>query len=91
MREDTRYKQEMREALHKALDEAVEELQAWREAHPEASFDEIAAQVTPRRQALMGISLTGLACQHGERRVVGVGWSGRVRLSRLPTGRTGSG
>jgi YgiT-type zinc finger domain-containing protein len=43
-----------------------EELQAWRETHPEASFDEIAAQVTPRRRALMGGVLQGLARQHGD-------------------------
>ena len=30
------------------------ELVAWRAAHPEATWDEIAAQVTPRRQQLMG-------------------------------------
>jgi hypothetical protein len=43
----------------------VDELQAWREQHAEASFDEIAAQVTPRRRALMGELLEALACQHG--------------------------
>lgn len=41
------------------------ELVAWRAAHPEASFDEIAAQVTPRRQRLMGALLSELALQHG--------------------------
>lgn len=46
--------------------EMYEELAAWREQHPEASFDEIAHQVTPRRQALMGELLTQLACQHGQ-------------------------
>jgi hypothetical protein len=40
--------------LHQAFDEMVDELQAWREQHAEASLDEIAAQVTPRRRALMG-------------------------------------
>jgi len=42
-----------------------QELYAWREAHPEASFDEIAAQVTPRRRALMGLWLEQLATQPG--------------------------
>ena len=31
---------------------------------PRASFDEIAAQVTPRRRVLMGKLLAQLACQH---------------------------
>jgi hypothetical protein len=43
-----------------------EELQAWRAKHPEASFDEIAAQVTPRRRKLMGGLLQGLARQQGD-------------------------
>jgi hypothetical protein len=45
-----------------------EELCAWREQHAEASFDEIAAQVTPRRRELMGGLLKGLARQHGDGR-----------------------
>ncbi len=43
----------------------VDELQAWREQHAEASFDEIAAQVTPRRRSLMGELLAALARQPG--------------------------
>lgn len=42
-----------------------DELRAWRAKHPQASFDEIAAQVTPRRQELRGQLLAQLACQHG--------------------------
>jgi hypothetical protein len=42
------------------------ELQAWREAHPEATLDEIANEVTPRRRALMGKLLEQLALQHGD-------------------------
>jgi YgiT-type zinc finger domain-containing protein len=49
-----------------------EEMVAWREKHPEASFDEIAAQVTPRRRKLMGGLLQGLARQHGDGRYVEV-------------------
>lgn len=45
--------------------EMHKELVAWREAHPEASFDEIAAQVAPRRRRLMGALLEELALQHG--------------------------
>jgi predicted RNA-binding Zn-ribbon protein involved in translation (DUF1610 family) len=41
------------------------ELVAWRAAHPEATFDQIAAQVTPRRQRLMGALLEELALQQG--------------------------
>jgi hypothetical protein len=45
-----------------------DELRSWREKHPEASFDEIAAQVTPRRRELMGQLLEQLAVQHGDGR-----------------------
>lgn len=45
-----------------------EELRSWREMHPEASFDEIAAQVTPQRRRLMGALLERLAVQHGDGR-----------------------
>lgn len=46
--------------------ETYEELVTWREQHPEASFDELAEQVTPRRRDLMGALLAQLACQHGQ-------------------------
>ena len=42
-----------------------EELTAWRAVHPQASFDEIAGQVTVKRQALMGELLGVLAEQEG--------------------------
>ncbi len=45
-----------------------EELREWREAHPEATFDEIAAQVTPKRRELMGELLGQLAQQQGDGR-----------------------
>lgn len=45
-----------------------EELHAWREAHPEASFDEIASQVTPKRRELMGGLLEQMAKQQGDGR-----------------------
>jgi hypothetical protein len=47
-----------------------EELMAWRAGHPQASFDEIAGQVTVKRQALMGELLRGLAEQPGRGTVV---------------------
>lgn len=40
-----------------------ERMVEWREAHPEASFDEIATQVGYERRALMGQLLEGLATQ----------------------------
>lgn len=46
------------------------ELRQWRANHPQASFDEIAGQVTPRRRALMGQLLAQLAGQHGDGEVV---------------------
>lgn len=45
--------------------EMYDELYEWREKHPEASFDEIGNQVTPRRQRLMGELVSQLAVQHG--------------------------
>ena len=54
-----------KEGIISAVEQMYDELQAWREEHPEASFDEIAAQVTPRRRALVGELLKVLACQHG--------------------------
>jgi hypothetical protein len=60
-----RQKEAVKEALRTEWDALVDELHKWREAHPEASFDEIANQVTPRRQALIGKLLAALARQHG--------------------------
>ena len=56
--------------MRQAFEQMWEELHQWREEHPEASFDEIAAQVTPRRRAIMGKMLAQLACQHGDGEVV---------------------
>lgn len=50
-----------------------EELLSWRKGHPEASYDELAAQVTPRRRTLMGQVLVELACLgSGEELALGV-------------------
>jgi NADH:ubiquinone oxidoreductase subunit E len=57
--------EEAREAFLAGAAQMYEELRVWRAAHPQASFDEIAAQVTVRRQALMGELLAALACQAG--------------------------
>jgi hypothetical protein len=50
-----------------AAEAMYEELQAWRERHLDASFDEIANQVTPRRRVLMGKLLRQLAVKADER------------------------
>lgn len=55
-----------KEAFVAGATQMYEELRAWRRAHPQASFDEIAAQVTQRRQVLMGELLTALAIQEGK-------------------------
>ena len=41
-------------AFLREAEEMYDELRKWRAEHAEASFDEIANQVTPRRRALMG-------------------------------------
>ena len=51
-------------------EDMYDELYEWRERHPEASFDEIANQVTARRQGLMGVLMSQLALQHGSGEVV---------------------
>jgi len=61
-----KYKEATREAMRAELDVMMGGLQAWRDAHPEASLDEIANQVTPRRQALIGKVVAALARQHGD-------------------------
>lgn len=55
-----------REAYLAAAAEMYDELGQWREEHPEASIDEIAGQVTPRRRELMGELLKQLARQDGD-------------------------
>lgn len=60
--------QEGKAAFLEAAEVMYEELRAWREAHPEASFDEIASQVTPKRRELMGGLLEQLAKQQGDGR-----------------------
>lgn len=59
--------------LLKQFEQMYEELRSWRVGHPEASFDELAAQATPRRRALLGQLLAELACLgSGEEMVMGV-------------------
>jgi hypothetical protein len=61
------------EGLVRAFEQMYAELREWRAQHAEASFDEIAAQVTPRRRALMGELLAELARQLGTG-AVAEGW-----------------
>lgn len=56
--------------MQAAFEQMWDELHQWREEHPGASFDEIAAQVSPRRRALMGQLMAQLAGQHGDGEVV---------------------
>jgi len=53
------------ESLESLFAQLHEELRQWRAAHPDATLDEIAAQVTPRRRQLMGTLLAELAVQEG--------------------------
>jgi ribosomal protein S27AE len=71
MREEQEKAAFLREAA-----EMYEGLRKWRAEHPEASFDEIANQVTPRRRVLMGKLLGQLATQHGD---------GRYAQAKCPT------
>ena len=52
------------------FEEMWEGLYGWRGEHPEASFDEIVGQVTPRRRALMGKMMKHLACHQGDGEVL---------------------
>ena len=61
---------EARERWQAQATEMYDELVEWREQHPGASFDEIANQVTTRRQELMGELVNQLAVQHGHGEVV---------------------
>lgn len=54
-----------KEKLCAQFAELLEELIQWRAEHPEASLDEIAAHLTPRRRELMGTLLAELAVQPG--------------------------
>lgn len=50
-----------RNAFGEAAQAMHQRLRAWRRAHPQASFDEIAEQVSQERKALMGELLEELA------------------------------
>jgi hypothetical protein len=58
-------REKVKAGLQQSVGQMYEELWHWREQHPQASFDDIAAQVTPRRRAVMAELLQALACQQG--------------------------
>jgi hypothetical protein len=60
MSKPSRQEQEKAEFVQAAT-EMYERLQAWRSQNLDASFDEIAEQVTPQRRELMGVLLKQLA------------------------------
>lgn len=68
--------EEGKAAFLREAEAMYEGLRSWREEHPEASFDEIAAQVTPQRRRLVGELLKQLALQHGD---------GRYEAATCPT------
>lgn len=55
-----------RERFMDAAGTMYDELLRWREAHEEASLDEIIEQVTPQRRELMGELVSGLALALGD-------------------------
>jgi hypothetical protein len=63
----TQGREQEKAAFLRAAEAMYEELTAWRVKHLEASFDEIAEQVTPRRRELMGQLLKQLAQAADER------------------------
>lgn len=63
------YYEKEKARLGQVFEQMYDQLWRWREAHPEATFDEIASQVTPQRRAVMAEVLKGLARQHGSGQV----------------------
>jgi hypothetical protein len=63
----TRSEEQEKAEFVQAAAAMYDELRAWQGRHREASFDEIANQVTPRRRELMGLLLKQLAEGEDER------------------------
>ena len=55
--------------LRQAFEQMYDKLWMWREEHPEATFDEIASQMTSQRRAVIAEVLEALARQHGSGQV----------------------
>ena len=51
---------ERRETFGEMAEAMQQRLQAWRRAHPDATFDEIAEQASQERKVMMGNLLSGL-------------------------------
>lgn len=64
----TRSEEQKKVEFVQAAAAMYDELQTWHGRHREASFDEIADQVTPRRRELMGLLLKQMA-EAGDERV----------------------
>jgi hypothetical protein len=64
----------VKEKLCAQFEALLDDLMQWRSDHPQASLDELAAQLTPYRRALMGQLLGALAVQTGN----GYAWEGRT-------------
>ena len=67
-----------REEYMAVVAEMYDEHRDWRENHPEASIDELAGQITPRRRALMSELMKQLVWQHG----TGEGWGVQIMGTR---------
>ena len=61
-------REEAKAKFMRGVEEMFETMWDWGEAHPEASFDEIAGKLAPERRALMGEMLGALLLQHGDGR-----------------------
>jgi hypothetical protein len=63
----SKVRQVEKEEFLRAAEAMYERLQTWRSQNLDASFDEIADQVTPQRRELMGVLLKQLAEQADEK------------------------
>lgn len=61
--------EEEKARLQQSFKQMYEELWVWREEHRQATFDEIAEQVTLRRRVVMAEVVGALARQHGSGQV----------------------
>jgi hypothetical protein len=66
--------EQKREQLHGYAARMVDELWEWSGAHPEATLEELEAQVRLKRRELLGEVLPVLLTQHG----TGYAWDGQV-------------
>ena len=74
MKREMRSASSKRRGFEKEALQLYDEMVAWRKAHPEATFDEIAGQVSIKRKRLMGQLLGELSVQKMEKE----GWQEQV-------------